>query len=77
MDKMPDRPSDIVSYVPWRYGQKYKYHNQMAHAKSAVALKGFGTIYVWNWETDEWEIAWHVPKQDLPYGQRARMPWND
>lgn len=76
MDKLPDRPSDIVSYVPWRH-PSYKFHNKLQNAKAAVALKGFGTIYAWNWQTDEWEILFDVPRPDGPiyYGTRQKMPW--
>jgi hypothetical protein len=80
MNKMPDRPSDIVSQVPWRHPE-FKYHNELKHAKAAVSLKGFGTIYKWNWESDSWDVLYDIPRPkpsdpDYYYGRRrGPLPW--
>lgn len=76
MNKMPDRPSDIVSHVPWRHPE-YKFHNELKNAKAAVSLKGWGTIYQWNWETDTWDVLYDIPRPESPYysSRRTVMPW--
>lgn len=74
MDKMPDRPAEFLSYVPWRYREKYKFHNTLAHAKSAVTLKGWGNIYQWNFETNSWVLLWEIPRAE-GYGRNTPMPW--
>jgi hypothetical protein len=75
MNRMPDRPSDIVSQVKWRHPE-FKFHNELKHAKAAVSLKGWGTIYKWNWEKDAWDVLYDIPRPDVwSSGRGAVMPW--
>jgi hypothetical protein len=42
-----------------------------------VSLKGWGTIYQWNWETDTWDVLYDIPRPESPYysSRRTVMPW--
>lgn len=72
MNSMPDRPAEFLSEISWRY-PTFKFHDKLAHAKNAVALKGFGKIYQWNFETDTWDVLYDIPRSmDYP---SPRLPW--
>jgi hypothetical protein len=74
MNKMPAHPAQFLSEISWRH-PRFKFHDKLAHAKNALSLKGYGTIYQWNFETSSWDVIYDVPLAERRYGSREKMPW--